>query len=176
MAYPTSVTETTPKLYGELASWWPLLSAPADYEEEAAFYLRHLMDACERPARSLLELGSGGGSQPNEQTPATIFGQRGKGGAEVRRSRPVAEPTDVAISIDQTLEQLLVRCHQRQFQGFGQRDVSSVIGRDSVIQTHRKAGLHQVTGWQRVPWQLSQIGQILLCGVSVIAEEVSVLP
>jgi hypothetical protein len=24
-------------MYGELASWWPLLSAPSDYAEEAAF-------------------------------------------------------------------------------------------------------------------------------------------
>jgi hypothetical protein len=27
-----------PKLYTTLAPWWPLLSAPADYAEEAAFY------------------------------------------------------------------------------------------------------------------------------------------
>ncbi len=26
------------KLYHELAAWWPLLSAPADYAEAAAFY------------------------------------------------------------------------------------------------------------------------------------------
>jgi SAM-dependent methyltransferase len=51
-----------PKLYQELASWWPLMSAPADYEEEAAFYLRTLLDACARPPRTLLELGSGGGN------------------------------------------------------------------------------------------------------------------
>jgi hypothetical protein len=25
-----------PKMYEEFAEWWPLLSAPADYEEEAA--------------------------------------------------------------------------------------------------------------------------------------------
>ena len=49
-------------MYGELASWWPLLSPPAEYEEEAAFYARHLAAACERPLRTLLELGSGGGS------------------------------------------------------------------------------------------------------------------
>ena len=52
---------TMPKLYGELASWWPLLSAPADYAEEAAF-LRARSNASERPARTLLELGSGGGN------------------------------------------------------------------------------------------------------------------
>jgi SAM-dependent methyltransferase len=51
-----------PKLYDELASWWPLLSPPADYAEEAAFYERTLLAACERPARTLLELGSGGGN------------------------------------------------------------------------------------------------------------------
>src|SRR5919106_5263370 len=51
-----------PKLYDELASWWPLLSAPADYEEEAAFYAQTLIDASERRPRSVLELGSGGGS------------------------------------------------------------------------------------------------------------------
>ncbi len=45
-----------PKMYEELASWWPLLSAPADYEEEAAFYGKTLAAACERPPRTLLEL------------------------------------------------------------------------------------------------------------------------
>jgi len=50
------------KLYGELASWWPLLSSPAEYAEEAAFYERTLVTACERPPHTLLELGSGGGN------------------------------------------------------------------------------------------------------------------
>jgi trans-aconitate methyltransferase len=49
------------RLYDDLASWWPLMSAPDDYEEEAAFYSRHLQEACDRP-RTLLELGSGGGN------------------------------------------------------------------------------------------------------------------
>ena len=56
------VGDGAPKLYGELANWWPLLSSPADYAEEAAFYERTLVAACERPARTLLELGSGGGN------------------------------------------------------------------------------------------------------------------
>jgi SAM-dependent methyltransferase len=51
-----------PKLYDELASWWPLMSAPADYEEEAAFYSTTLAAACKRPPRTVLELGSGGGN------------------------------------------------------------------------------------------------------------------
>jgi SAM-dependent methyltransferase len=51
-----------PRLYRELASWWPLLSSPAEYAEEAAFYQRTLVAACERPPQTLLELGSGGGN------------------------------------------------------------------------------------------------------------------
>lgn len=50
------------KLYDELAQWWPLLSPPEDYAEEAAFYEQQLLAACEGPCRTLLELGSGGGS------------------------------------------------------------------------------------------------------------------
>lgn len=51
-----------PKLYEELASWWPLLSAPEEYAEEAAFYGAALEAACDAPIRTLLELGSGGGN------------------------------------------------------------------------------------------------------------------
>jgi SAM-dependent methyltransferase len=51
-----------PKLYRELASWWPLLSAPGEYEEEAALYRRALLEACATPPRTMLELGSGGGN------------------------------------------------------------------------------------------------------------------
>jgi hypothetical protein len=46
------------KLYDELASWWPLLSSPADYEEEAAFYAKALSSACSHSLRTLLEPGS----------------------------------------------------------------------------------------------------------------------
>jgi len=51
-----------PKLYTELSSWWPILSAPADYEEEASFYGTMLLGAGDAPATTLLELGSGGGN------------------------------------------------------------------------------------------------------------------
>jgi SAM-dependent methyltransferase len=50
------------RLYNELAQWWPLLSAPVDYAEEAAFYQRALLEACAEKAQTLLELGSGGGN------------------------------------------------------------------------------------------------------------------
>jgi SAM-dependent methyltransferase len=49
-------------MYDELAAWWPLISPPEDYEEEAAFYYRTLASACARPPREVLELGSGGGN------------------------------------------------------------------------------------------------------------------
>jgi SAM-dependent methyltransferase len=50
------------KLYNQLAAWWPLMSAPEEYEEEAAFYQKALLDACATPPSTLLELGSGGGN------------------------------------------------------------------------------------------------------------------
>ena len=50
------------KLYGELASWWPLLSPPAEYAEAALLYQQVLSEACDQPPRTLLELGSGGGN------------------------------------------------------------------------------------------------------------------
>jgi hypothetical protein len=28
-----------PAMYGELAPWWPLFSPPADYEEEAGYFV-----------------------------------------------------------------------------------------------------------------------------------------
>jgi SAM-dependent methyltransferase len=50
-----------PKLYNELAAWWPLLSPVADYTEEAAFFMQMLRKAGLRRSPTLLELGSGGG-------------------------------------------------------------------------------------------------------------------
>lgn len=49
-------------MYAELAAWWPLLSAPEEYVEEAEFFRQALCDACARPPRTLLELGCGGGN------------------------------------------------------------------------------------------------------------------
>lgn len=51
-----------PRLYADLASWWPVLSAPSEYTGEAAVYADVLEAACELPPRTLLELGSGGGN------------------------------------------------------------------------------------------------------------------
>ena len=53
--------DALPRLYSDLAAWWPLLSPPSHYVEEAADLLPTLMSATDSP-RTLLELGSGGGS------------------------------------------------------------------------------------------------------------------
>lgn len=55
------MTEQQPQLYAELADWYPLLTAPEEYPEEAAFYLRLLTGALGAAPRTLLELGAGGG-------------------------------------------------------------------------------------------------------------------
>jgi len=51
-----------PRLYTDLASWWPILSDPSDYADEAAFARGLLMENCAWPPTTLLELGSGGGN------------------------------------------------------------------------------------------------------------------
>jgi SAM-dependent methyltransferase len=51
-----------PKLYGELASWFHLLSSPPDYAEEAEFARSLLVEASATPPVTVLELGSGGGN------------------------------------------------------------------------------------------------------------------
>jgi SAM-dependent methyltransferase len=48
------------RFYGELAEWWPLISPPEDYAEEAA-YAATLLKSADIPVREVLELGSGGG-------------------------------------------------------------------------------------------------------------------
>ena len=50
------------KLYQELADWWPAFSDPADYRREAAHFGRAIRGATRPPPRTLLELGSGGGT------------------------------------------------------------------------------------------------------------------
>lgn len=62
MRRDTGGEERLPLLYTELADWWPLLSAPADYAEEAEFFAQLLKEHGRRPVKSVLELGSGGGN------------------------------------------------------------------------------------------------------------------
>jgi SAM-dependent methyltransferase len=54
--------DAAPRLYGELATWFHLLTAPEDYAEEAEIFRRIIADNCDGPALTVLELGSGGGN------------------------------------------------------------------------------------------------------------------
>jgi SAM-dependent methyltransferase len=49
------------RFYSDLAAWWPLISPPEEYVEEAAF-VASLLRKTDPSTRSVLELGSGGGS------------------------------------------------------------------------------------------------------------------
>jgi SAM-dependent methyltransferase len=50
------------KLYSELASWWPLLSSPSDYADEAERHWRLISQYADGPIETMLELGCGGGN------------------------------------------------------------------------------------------------------------------
>jgi trans-aconitate methyltransferase len=52
----------SPKLYNELASWFHLLTSPAEYVDEAALYRDTILASSAIPVREVLELGSGGGN------------------------------------------------------------------------------------------------------------------
>ncbi|MBN2362653.1 class I SAM-dependent methyltransferase [candidate division WOR-3 bacterium] len=49
------------KLYNELSKWWPVLSAPEDYEEESGLYIK-IIEKYKKDIKCALELGCGGGS------------------------------------------------------------------------------------------------------------------
>jgi SAM-dependent methyltransferase len=57
-------------MYRELAMWWPLISAPEEYIEEAAGYKERILAASERPVEHVLELGSGGGNNASHMKDA----------------------------------------------------------------------------------------------------------
>jgi len=57
---PTSASDL--HMYKDMAAWWPLLSAPEDYAEEAAFFKQVLAEFSSKPVQTVLELGSGGGN------------------------------------------------------------------------------------------------------------------
>jgi SAM-dependent methyltransferase len=50
------------RIYSDLAPWFHLLTHPSDYAEEADFTTRAIEATIEGEARTLLELGSGGGN------------------------------------------------------------------------------------------------------------------
>lgn len=58
---PGSAPAPGPRLYRDLARWYPLLTPVGDYAEGAAFYRRLFEAHGHRAPRTLLDLGSGGG-------------------------------------------------------------------------------------------------------------------
>ena len=58
---PETSASQAPRLYQDLAEWYPLLTPVGDYAEEAALYRRLFETHCEQQPRTLLDLGSGGG-------------------------------------------------------------------------------------------------------------------
>jgi SAM-dependent methyltransferase len=49
------------RLYGELAGWWPLISPPAEYAQEASYLAAVLSSTAAIGVHDVLDLGSGGG-------------------------------------------------------------------------------------------------------------------
>ena len=81
------------QLYQDLAEWWPLISPPEEYAEEAAFAGQVLRRAA-RPVREVLELGSGGGHCASHLTPGlamTLVDASGPMLAVSRRLNPGCE-------------------------------------------------------------------------------------
>jgi SAM-dependent methyltransferase len=52
----------TERLYHDIADWWPIISPPEEYAEEATLYVEWIRASARRPLREVLELGSGGGN------------------------------------------------------------------------------------------------------------------
>jgi hypothetical protein len=48
-----------PRLYGDLSSWWPVLSAPEDYAQEAAFYRKTIIAATRRSPMGVRQARTG---------------------------------------------------------------------------------------------------------------------
>ncbi len=76
MAGRDKVSDELPRLYTEFADWFHLLTAPADYAEEAAFFLRLFTQASGAPDRmqvarvagrdaNMVRLGQAAADSPN---------------------------------------------------------------------------------------------------------------
>ena len=76
-----------PKMYDELAEWWPLLSPPEEYIEEASVYREVISSHAAPPPRTLLELGSGGGHNASHLKEAFEMTLVDRAEAMLRQSR-----------------------------------------------------------------------------------------
>ena len=60
----------TERLYDDIAEWWPVISPPAEYAEEATLYVQMIRASASREVREVLELGSGGGNNASHMKDA----------------------------------------------------------------------------------------------------------
>jgi hypothetical protein len=56
------MSDSAPRLYGDLATWWPLVSHPDEYADEAVWIAGAFREILGRSPATMLELGSGGGN------------------------------------------------------------------------------------------------------------------
>ena len=68
------------RLYRELADWYPLLTPVGDYAEDAAFGRRMFEAHCQRPPRTLLDLGKW---SPSSTVPTAIPDLRYSSGCDL---------------------------------------------------------------------------------------------
>jgi len=82
------MSDSSYKMYTELAPWWPLLSRSADYDAEANCVWQLLTDGRDKSPETVLELGSGGGHSASHlkgRTKLTLV-DRSEGMLEVSRA------------------------------------------------------------------------------------------
>ena len=82
------------KLYRELADWWQLFSPAEEYADEAASFIKILRENYASPPRTILELGSGAGSNAfylKKEFEMTLVDLSPEMLAESRRINPESE-------------------------------------------------------------------------------------
>jgi SAM-dependent methyltransferase len=103
-----------PRLYRDLAEWWPLLSAPEDYADEAAEYRRLIAEGADGKVSDVLELGSGGGNNASHMKTSfeLTLVDRSPGMLEVsRRLNPECEHVEGdmrTVRLDRTFDAVFV--------------------------------------------------------------------
>jgi SAM-dependent methyltransferase len=122
---------TSHRLYQDLAPWWPLISPPQEYEEEAAF-AANVFAMASGPVREILELGSGGGHNASflkQRFAMTLVDISAEMLAESRRLNPECEhlPGDMrTLRLDRTFDAVFV--HDAVDYMTTERDLSQAIG------------------------------------------------
>ena len=122
---------TSHRLYQDLAPWWPLISPPQEYAEEAAFAAK-VFAMASGPVREILELGSGGGHNASflkQRFAMTLVDISAEMLAESWRLNPECEhlPGDMrTLRLDRTFDAVFV--HDAVDYMTTERDLSHAIG------------------------------------------------